>query len=270
MHPSPSVTRLLLLLLLTFHTAVTAQTADAETTDAAASTTAITSAITTTTSTKPPKSTPTPPTSSVPIDQHQIIYLIRHGEKPAGEDEAGYILTAAGQHRAQCLTTLFGPPPSLHTVTSLLAPRMLGAGQGGRSYRTLIPTSQSLGIPITALEKSFPASEIAAYIRGLPDRRILLAWEHTGLHDIAVQLGVGEGDAPNYKGTDYDTVWEVDVTVGTLRKWAQGCTLGEGQQQAAAVVSAAGCKGRMCVGGDVVKGGVIGVGVSLGVWMLGV
>ena len=38
-----------------------------------------------------------------------IIYMIRHGEKPSDGSNG---LSAAGEQRAQCLTTVFGPSSS--------------------------------------------------------------------------------------------------------------------------------------------------------------
>ena len=43
--------------------------------------------------------------ASVAGAQSPTVYLIRHGEKP----DTGNGLTAQGQQRAQCLTSVFGP-----------------------------------------------------------------------------------------------------------------------------------------------------------------
>ncbi|KAJ3047289.1 hypothetical protein HK097_011679 [Rhizophlyctis rosea] len=141
---------------------------------------------------------------------------------------------------------------------------MQGAGQGGRSYRTLIPVSEALNIPITALDKvHMTAQEVAEHIKGLGSRKVLICWEHTGLHDVAVALGLTEEDAPQYKGTDYDTVWE--ITGGNLKKWDQGCTQpGSNEGGLDFGASGSGALGVMGRGREVVMGWwVVAVGTVI-------
>lgn len=44
--------------------------------------------------------------ASIAAAAKPTVYLIRHGEKPADDDEVG--LSAQGEQRAQCLRTVFG------------------------------------------------------------------------------------------------------------------------------------------------------------------
>lgn len=48
-----------------------------------------------------------------------IVYMIRHGEKPS---DGGDGLSAQGQQRAQCLTSVFGPNSS-YNIDYILAER---------------------------------------------------------------------------------------------------------------------------------------------------
>jgi len=48
----------------------------------------------------------------------QTVYLIRHGEKPADDDQTG--LSAAGVQRSQCLRNVFGAS-SAYNVGYILA-----------------------------------------------------------------------------------------------------------------------------------------------------
>lgn len=48
-----------------------------------------------------------------------IVYMIRHGEKPSDGDDG---LSAQGQQRAQCLTSVFGPSSS-YNIDYILAER---------------------------------------------------------------------------------------------------------------------------------------------------
>jgi hypothetical protein len=143
----------------------------------------------------------TPPAS----DPSQII---RHGEKPA---DGGPGLTPEGKQRAQCLTDVFGAS-SKYNIGYALTPRRstvpdhdhdIGRyvisegrkpdGTGDRSYETVKPLANALGLPI---DTSCPRNDqkcVAALVEEFAASSregVLICWAHSRLGKIAGVLGV--------------------------------------------------------------------------------
>lgn len=70
-----------------------------------------------------------------------IVYMIRHGEKPSDGSNG---LSAAGEERAQCLTTVFGPSSS-YNIGYILAEQPK-SGMSAFEHLNLCQTFQLLTI----------------------------------------------------------------------------------------------------------------------------
>ena len=74
---------------------------------------------------------------------------------------------------------------------------------------------------------------------------------------MALALGLTQEEAPKYKGTDYDTVWEIQD--GGLKKWDQGCTMPGTNEEGLNFSSASGA-----------VGGLAKIEVKTGWWVIAV
>ena len=133
------------------------------------------------------------------------IVLIRHGEKP----ETGDNLSPQGLSRALQLPAVlynkFGVPNHVYVPA-------LGIDfttTHSRMFQTVTPfaVQYNLGINSKFDEKDFTG--LTNHIRektGLA----LLVWEHHGINDLVLALGVN--DAPIWADEDYDSIWMVTFT----------------------------------------------------------
>lgn len=109
----------------------------------------------------------TPPTQGPPP---QVIFLIRHAEKPEAPTDTGVDVTGApnpacltpqGWQRAAGLARLFDTAagttrPDLAVPTHLYSPAYPNASVNHRTYETLLPLSQRLGLPINTSDPEGP------------------------------------------------------------------------------------------------------------------
>ena len=146
------------------------------------------------------KRQPTPP----------IIYLIRHGEKPAklpnGQDANG--LSPLGLKRAQYLVSVFGKS-SAYNIQYILAEKPLDDGSRARPSETVTPLAESLGLEI---DISIPRDDAQGAANAAKSYRgpgnVLVCWEHGQLAKIAEAMGV-EGNFV-YPGDRFDLIWKVE------------------------------------------------------------
>ncbi len=155
----------------------------------------------------------------------QRIVLIRHAEKPAvasGVIDADGVasdrcLTPRGRQRAGALATLFAPalgdprlpltrPDSLHSPEYESASRTLNH----RTYETVLPLSERLGIPIRSGHKEGHEAKLADQILGEESGTSLVCWEHTLLEAIAAQIPLHPDSQPvpaAWPGDRFDLIW---------------------------------------------------------------
>jgi hypothetical protein len=169
----------------------------------------------------------------------QTIFIIRHAEKPEGDEATGVdaaggsdprSLTPRGWQRAGAWAELFAPSlaqPSLPRPTAIFASapaghHELGGDNGGsksrRPLETITPLASKLGITVALEFSKGSESELAQAISGV-DGVVLVCWQHEAILDIAKALrptptGLPEawpGDRFNvifkFSRTDNTTVW---------------------------------------------------------------
>jgi hypothetical protein len=156
-----------------------------------------------------------------------LIYVIRHGEKPAdpptptaapgppfGVDVNGnqsiHALLQRGWQRSGALAVLFAPAlgplqAGLRTPMTLFSPDYgkPDKTQGHRTYQTIQGLSARLGVPISSLfpegQESALASAVIADYTGV----VLICWEHQHIPAIATAL-------PTVSGTQIPAAWPDD------------------------------------------------------------
>ncbi|PKY04152.1 putative phosphoglycerate mutase family protein [Aspergillus campestris IBT 28561] len=131
------------------------------------------------------------------------VYLIRHGEKSGLSKDRG--LNSEGELRAECLRNIFGAN-STYDIKYILAPKFNKQGYHRRSYDTVHPLAEDLGLSIdTSCKRNKPGclvKRIKAY-RG--PGNILISWRHSKISAIASKLGVDE--VPDYPDERFDLIW---------------------------------------------------------------
>ncbi|KAK6204008.1 hypothetical protein LQW54_008581 [Pestalotiopsis sp. IQ-011] len=131
------------------------------------------------------------------------VYLIRHGEKPADDDETG--LSTQGEQRAQCLRSVFGATSS-YDIGHIMAQTPLSNGKRQRPYDTVLPLATDLGLTVDTScdrdDEDCVADVVKAYTGS---GNILVCWEHKQLNNIAEALGADDVD--DYPDDSYNLIW---------------------------------------------------------------
>ncbi len=153
------------------------------------------------------------------------IVLIRHAEKPAvataGIDVAGAAsdrcLTPRGWQRAGALATLFAPAlgdprPPLTRPDHLHSPEYESESLtiNHRTYETILPLGERLGIPIRSGHKEGHEAKVARHILAEESGTSLVCWEHTLLQAIAscIPLHLDSRPIPAAWPSDrFDLIW---------------------------------------------------------------
>jgi len=181
-----------------------------------------------------------PPAAAPPA----LIYVIRHGEKPAdppagatgaapsgppfGVDSQGnqddHSLLPRGWQRSGALAALFDPATGplqagLQVPGTLLSPSYGSTAktQEHRTYQTIQGLSERLGVPIVSdyAEGSEPAlaSQVVSQYSGV----VLICWEHDHIPSLASSLPVTPGTAipQAWPGGRFDVVWTFTLVPGT-------------------------------------------------------
>ena len=143
-----------------------------------------------------------------------LIYLIRHGEKPS-DDSPG--LTSQGKARAACISTKWSLDKKF---TALFAPAYKPDGSRKRAFDTITPLASRLHETInTKCDRDDTACIVKAAKAAQAKGNVLVAWEHKELTNIAKKLS---GQSLEYPGSTFDLVWIVDAK-GKLTKSTEGC-----------------------------------------------
>jgi broad specificity phosphatase PhoE len=138
------------------------------------------------------------------------IFLIRHAEKPHGEE--GTELSEKGWKRAAALPEIFERPEfSRFGRPFALYAMKPGDKQGSvRPRQTLKLVAQKFGLEI---QSDYSKKEIRSLVQEIRDDReldgkmIVICWGHELLEELAEELGAS---APNWKDKIYDRVWLFD------------------------------------------------------------
>jgi hypothetical protein len=148
----------------------------------------------------------------------QYIGLIRHGEKPLG-NEGGVAfdgrsdptgLSVRGWQRAGALAVRFGGPlRSAFFIKPTALYAAVDRGRSPRPYDTLRPLSELLGLPITRLP-SGDAQAAATQIKAQAGNP-LVCWRHQELPALARALLGDQGSSvpQHWDSTRFDLIWMV-------------------------------------------------------------
>lgn len=156
-----------------------------------------------------------------------VIYIIRHGEKPdesepkhRGVDFRGkkneHSLLPRGWQRSGALTALFDPAqgplrPGLRVPETLVSPSYGGRKDNARhrTHQTISGISDRLGIEIAADFEKGDEPRLARSLVTSGPGPVLVCWEHTHIPDIASALPVAAGAAvpDSWPDDRYDVIW---------------------------------------------------------------
>jgi len=172
----------------------------------------------------------------------EVIYIIRHGEKPqdlppkhaeahSGVDFRGqqneHSLLPRGWQRSGALAALFDPAHR-PLRSGLQVPRMLISPSYGhqnktadhRTHQTIRGLSDRIGVEITAdFAKGEEERLVAAVLDSGPDA-VLICWEHGHIPDLAAALPLVSGTVIPKAWPDdrYDVIWA--FTLGAEARYA--------------------------------------------------
>ena len=160
-----------------------------------------------------------------PPAEHDVVMIIRHGEKPDGTtpgidengDEDDSSLTTVGWERAHALVDLFDPPhgtpPSpLARPDRIYAAGVTDDGEGQRTRETVTPLADALGVPVdTELgrgdEKKLVKDVLAQ------SGSTLISWQHGGIPEIVDDFPSVSPKPPEEWPSDrFDVVWTLTRT----------------------------------------------------------
>ncbi|KAI1846252.1 hypothetical protein JX266_007777 [Neoarthrinium moseri] len=131
------------------------------------------------------------------------VYFIRHGEKPADDDETG--LSADGEKRAQCLRSVFGAS-SGYDIGHIMAQTPKSDGSRQRPYDTVLPLATDLGLKVDTSCDRDDEDCVADVVKSYSGSgNILICWEHKQLNNLAEALGAKDVDG--YPDDSFDLIW---------------------------------------------------------------
>jgi hypothetical protein len=181
-----------------------------------------------------------------------VIYIIRHGEKPAdppaadppaagpgqaqpaatapfGIDYEGvqdeHSLLPQGWQRSGALTALFDPalgPPraGLQIPGALLSPWYGDQDKTAahRTYQTIQGVSGRLGIPIVSTFAEGQEPQLAASVVSTGSGVVLICWDHQHIPALASALPVVSGTAipEQWPGDRFDVIWTFTLVPGSV------------------------------------------------------
>ncbi|HXL92870.1 MAG TPA: hypothetical protein VN969_28405 [Streptosporangiaceae bacterium] len=164
-----------------------------------------------------------------------IIYIIRHGEKPAdpppaapfGIDFQGVAnadsLLPRGWQRSGALTDLFDPATGplqagLQTPATLLSPSYGDPAKTveHRTYQTIQGLSDRLGIAIASDFAEGQEPQLAANVVSTGSGVVLICWEHDHIPALATALPTVSGTAlpQAWTGDRFDVIWMFTLVPG--------------------------------------------------------
>lgn len=175
----------------------------------------------------------------------EVIYLIRHGEKPAdlppagpgqsaptptapfGVDDQGvqdeHSLLPRGWQRSGALAVLFAPAlgaprAGLQIPATLLSPSYGDPGKTAahRTYQTIQGVSDRLGLQITSDFAEGQEPQLAASVVSTYSGVVLICWEHQHIPALASSLPVIPGAVipQKWPGDRFDVIWTFTLVPG--------------------------------------------------------
>jgi hypothetical protein len=183
------------------------------------------------------------PGASAPPD---VIYIIRHGEKPAdppalvpgqaapasappfGVDFEGnqdaHSLLPRGWQRSGALAGLFDPASSAPQAGLQVPAALLSPSYGGpaktivhRTYQTIQGLSERLGIQIASDFAEGQEPQLAASVVSTSSGVVLICWEHGHIPALASSLPTSAGTVipQKWPGDRFDVIWSFTLVPGS-------------------------------------------------------
>lgn len=175
-----------------------------------------------------------------------VIYIIRHGEKPeepahrrsapanSGVDYQGnqdeHSLLPRGWQRSGALAALFDPAwgplrPGLRVPRMLVSPSYGERSKAGRhrTHQTISGISERLGIAIAADFAQGQEPELAAALARSGPGAVLICWDHTHIPALATALPlVHDTVIPKAWPADrFDVIWAFTLVASDAYSFAQ-------------------------------------------------
>jgi hypothetical protein len=170
----------------------------------------------------------------------EVIYVIRHGEKPqdlapkhaeahSGVDFRGkqneHSLLPRGWQRSGALAALFDSSGDLRVPRMLVSPSY---GHGSktsdhRTHQTLRGLSDRIGVEITADFARGQEPQLAAAVLNGGPGAVLICWEHSHIPALAAALPLVSGTVIPKKWPDdrYDVIWSFTLADDTRYEFGQ-------------------------------------------------
>ncbi len=176
----------------------------------------------------------------------EIIYIIRHGEKPAdppptapgqtppvpgppfGVDFQGnqnlHSLLPRGWQRSGALAALFDPATGplqagLQTPAALISPSYGDPGKtaGHRTYQTIQGLSDRLGLAIVSAYAEGEEPQLASNVVSQYSGVALICWEHDHIPSLASSLPTVAGTVipQPWPGDRFDVIWTFTLVAGS-------------------------------------------------------
>ena len=160
-----------------------------------------------------------------PPAEHDVVMIIRHGEKPDGTtpgidengDEDDSSLTTVGWERAHALVDLFDPPhgtpPSpLARPDRIYAAGVTDDGEGQRTRETVTPLADALGVPVdTELGRGDEKKLVKDVLT--QSGSTLISWQHGGIPEIVDDFpSVSPRPPEEWPSDRFDVVWTLTRT----------------------------------------------------------
>ena len=143
---------------------------------------------------------------------NSTIYIIRHGEKTFG----GGCLNIQGQERANHMHSVFDGKLFARPA-AIFANKYFDQTNCERCWLTVQSIAQTLSLPVH-FDNGYPKAlggnaGAAAAIKNVSKTAgvVLVSWEHYNIQFLAENLGVPKADLPTWKGTDYDSVYVLEL-----------------------------------------------------------
>jgi hypothetical protein len=187
------------------------------------------------------------PAAGGATDPPEVIYIIRHGEKPAdppsvdpgqppptptapfGVDDQGiqdeHSLLPRGWQRSGALAVLFAPAvgaaqAGLQTPAALLSPSYGNPAKTAahRTYQTIQGLSDRLGLQIASDFAEGQEPQLAASVVSTYSGVVLICWEHGHIPSLASSLPTTAGTAipQTWPGGRFDVIWTFTLVPGAV------------------------------------------------------
>jgi hypothetical protein len=163
--------------------------------------------------------------------QPDVIYIIRHGEKPTDPPATGvdfhggqseHSLLPRGWQRSGALVALFDPDRGgLRTPTALVAPARDDPRKNARhrTHQTIQGLSDRLDLPIVSVFAEGQEASLAASLVRDHSGVVLICWNHTHIPALAASLPAVDGAAipQKWPNSRFDVVWAFTLAGGSAQ-----------------------------------------------------